>query len=165
MNKLAAMLIMVVLGFILVRTGVLKVEDSRAFSALTVYVLQPALILKAFQLELTQERLNGFLFGLAFSMGVFALWVVAVTLIKKPLHLDAIDQTTLVYPNTGNLFLNTNVLFLLIVNLFTFFPESGIGDTDAGSVIDRCFSGSDHGSNSEGHRNAVVFLCADSCCV
>lgn len=103
MSKLAAMLIVVLLGIVVVRTKLLSPKDSKIISTLTVYILQPAMIIYAFELELTAERIRGFTVGLAFSMIVYIVWIVGVTALKKPLGMDAIDQTTLIYSNVGNL--------------------------------------------------------------
>ena len=103
MSKLLSMLIMVCLGIVIVRIGMVSSDDSRVLSSLVVYVLQPALIIHAFQLEMTAERLHGFLFTLAICMGVFIVWIILSFLTQKPLGLDSIDRTTLVYPNVGNL--------------------------------------------------------------
>ena len=103
MSRLASMLIMVCLGIIIVRLGVVKAADSKAFSALTVYVLQPALIIYCFELDLTKERKNGFIFALVFCILVYIIWVLITKLLKTPLKWNAIDQATLIYSNAGNL--------------------------------------------------------------
>ena len=104
-SKLASMMLIVVVGFVIVRVGLLKRSDSRPFSLLTVYVLQPCLIVSAFQIELTKDRLAGFLAVLVFSTLVYLVWVLAARLLRKPLHLDEIMETTLIYSNVGNLIL------------------------------------------------------------
>ena len=68
MSKLVSMMAMACLGILIVRVGLVSTEDSRAFSALTVYVLQPALIFSSFHLELTAQRRNGFFAAVAVSM-------------------------------------------------------------------------------------------------
>ena len=57
------MMIMAVVGYALVRLHALKQEDSRVLSVLLIRVLQPCLILRAFQIELTPDRMQGFLFA------------------------------------------------------------------------------------------------------
>ncbi len=102
-SKLTSMLLMVLLGFLAVKLRIITPQDSKALSALVVYVLQPALIIHAFRIDLTPERLWGFLFGAAVSICIFILWIALSFLLKKPLHLSPVDQTTLVYSNAGNL--------------------------------------------------------------
>ena len=78
-------------------------RDSAVLSRLTVYILQPCLICRAFQIELTPERLNGFLCALVFGTAVYIIWILALGLLKKPLRLDAVDRCSLIYSNVGNL--------------------------------------------------------------
>ncbi len=103
MSKLAAMLTMVAVGWLAVRFHVIQGRDSAVLSRLTVYILQPCLICRAFQIELTPERLNGFLCALVFGTAVYIIWILALGLLKKPLRLDAVDRCSLIYSNVGNL--------------------------------------------------------------
>ena len=103
MSKLAAMLTMVAVGWLAVRFRVIQGRDSAVLSRLTVYILQPCLICRAFQIELTPERLNGFLCALVFGTAVYIIWILALGLLKKPLRLDAVDRCSLIYSNVGNL--------------------------------------------------------------
>ena len=66
------MMIMAVVGYALVRLHALKQEDSRVLSVLLIRVLQPCLILRAFQIELTPDRMQGFLFALYTLVGFVA---------------------------------------------------------------------------------------------
>ena len=103
MSKLAAMLTMVAVGWLAVRFRIIQSRDSAVLSRLTVYILQPCLICRAFQIELTPERLNGFLCALVFGTAVYIIWILALGLLKKPLRLDAVDRCSLIYSNVGNL--------------------------------------------------------------
>ncbi|MBQ9065351.1 MAG: AEC family transporter [Blautia sp.] len=104
-SRLSSMMLYVVVGYIIVKIGLLKSEDSKPFSKLVVYVLQPCLIVHSFQIELTPERLKGYLAVLVFSTLTYILWIALSAVLRKTMHLDPIDQTTLVYSNVGNLVL------------------------------------------------------------
>lgn len=104
-SKLASMMLYVVIGFLSVRFGVLKVADSKPLSTLTVYILTPCLLLTAFQIDLTPDRLWGFIGAAAFSTVSFLVYILMAHFLKKPFHFTPVDQATLVYPNVGNLIL------------------------------------------------------------
>ena len=55
------------------------------------------------QIDLTPERLNGFLCALILGIVTYVFWIAALGLLKKPLRLDAVDRCTLIYSNVGNL--------------------------------------------------------------
>ena len=103
MSKLAAMLLMVAVGYLSVKFHVIESKDSVTLSRLTVYILQPCLICRAFQIDLTPERLHGFLCALILGISVYVIWIVSLALLKKPLKLDAVDRCSLIYSNVGNL--------------------------------------------------------------
>ena len=103
MSKLAAMMLMVIVGYGTVKFRVIESEDSKILSRLIVYILQPCLICRSFQIDLTPERLNGFLCALGLGFGTYIFWIAALELLKKPLKLDAIDRCSMIYSNVGNL--------------------------------------------------------------
>ena len=55
------------------------------------------------QIDLTPERLNGFLCALILGIVTYVFWIAALGLLKKPLRLDAVDRCNLIYSNVGNL--------------------------------------------------------------
>ena len=103
MSKLMAMMVMVAVGYAAVKLHVVESRDSRTLSRLTVYILQPCLICRSVQIDLTPERLNGFLCALILGIVTYVFWIAALGLLKKPLRLDAVDRCTLIYSNVGNL--------------------------------------------------------------
>lgn len=105
LSKLISMMLMAIVGYALVRLGLLKQEDRRVLSILLVYVLQPCLIARSLQIDLTPERVQGFLYSSAFAAATMLLSLLVSELLKKHLALDAIDRSTLIYANVGNLLL------------------------------------------------------------
>ena len=102
-SKLASMMLMVVVGFAIVRLGIMKVEDSKPISTLIVFVLTPCLIIRAFQIDLTPARLEGFFASVLFMAASYVVWILLAKMLKKPLKISPIDEATLVYTNVGNL--------------------------------------------------------------
>ena len=103
MSKLMAMMVMVAVGYAAVKLHVVESGDSRTLSRLTVYILQPCLICRSVQIDLTPGRLNGFLCALILGVVTYVFWIAALGLLKKPLRLDAVDRCNLIYSNVGNL--------------------------------------------------------------
>ena len=103
LSKLISMMLMAIVGYVLVKLDVLHKEDSRAISVLLVYVLQPCLVLHSLQIELTPNRLHGFIFGTVFAFLSMFLSILFAGAVRKPLHLDGIDRASLTYANVGNL--------------------------------------------------------------
>lgn len=122
MSKLAAMLVMVAVGWLSVRFRIIETRDSAVLSRLTVYILQPCMICRAFQIQLTPERLSGFLCALVFGTAVYIFWILALGLLKKPLRLDAVDRSSLIYSNVGNLALP--VIYMILGSEYVFYASA-----------------------------------------
>ena len=60
-GKIAALFIVMFLGFVLVKTGICRSDDSRILSRLSVYIVVPCSILSAFQVSCSPSILNGLL--------------------------------------------------------------------------------------------------------
>ena len=99
------MMIMAVVGYALVRLHALKQEDSRVLSVLLIRVLQPCLILRAFQIELTPDRMQGFIFATVASTISMLISIAFAKAMEKPLGFDPVDRASLTYANVGNLIL------------------------------------------------------------
>ena len=103
LEKLLSMMLMALVGYVLVKMGTLRQEDTRVISVLLAFVLQPCLILHSLQIEMTPERLRGFVFGAVLAACTMAVSILFSALTKKPLRLDGIDCASLIYANVGNL--------------------------------------------------------------
>ena len=121
-SKLTSMMLFVIVGFILVRIHLLKVEDSQPLSTLMVYIMQPCLIINAFQIEITPERLHNYLIAIVFSSSAFILWILLTLILRKPLKLSPVVQATLAYPNVGNLILP--VVSMVLGNEMVFYASA-----------------------------------------
>ena len=104
-EKIGSLSVLIILGFIAVRFGIMKFEDSKVLSAWALYFLTPCAMLDAFQYEFTAEKLTGMGIALLGSLIVVAVFGVLTQLLKKSLRLSPVDTTSLEYPNAGNFML------------------------------------------------------------
>ena len=102
-KQIAAMLLMVFMGFAIVRMKLLSAQDSRVLSAVALYIICPCMMLDAYQLDCTPERMQGLILSLAAAAFALGIGIVINLLIKKPLALDPVEQTSALYSNSGNL--------------------------------------------------------------
>lgn len=105
MQSIMTMFIWVAVGYIVVKAGLVTVENSKVLSSLTVYVFCPCMIFNAFQIELTEERIFGLIAAVLFAFAVYFVWIALSKILRKPLKLDPVDEASLVYGNVGNLVL------------------------------------------------------------
>ena len=101
-HKIAGLSIIIFLGFLTVRLGVLRFEDSKALSTVALYVLTPCAMLDAFQYPFSADKLSGMgvsLLACLIAVAVFALLTLPA---KRLLHLSVVETCSLEYPNAGN---------------------------------------------------------------
>ena len=60
-EQIVKLFIILMIGFIMVKIGLLKVSDSKSISVLLVYLVLPCMIVNSFQIEYTPEVLKGFI--------------------------------------------------------------------------------------------------------
>lgn len=104
-SKLSSMILLTLAGLLFVRLKILKTDDSHAFSRLIISVLQPCLIIRAFQVDLTRDRIFGFVSSLIFGFIVYIIWIFLSMFLKRVFSLNKVEEMTLIYGNIGNLIL------------------------------------------------------------
>ncbi len=102
-KQIAAMLLMVLMGYAVVRLRLLKAEDSAPLAAVALYIVGPCMMLDAFQVEFSAEKLHGLFLSLAAAALSQSLAIALIALVRRPLKLDPVEQASAIYSNGGNL--------------------------------------------------------------
>ena len=71
MQQIAQLFLILLMGYAVVKTGLLKASDSKVLSVVFVYLVMPCVVLNAFQIKDTPEIRT----GLLYSMGVTKTWI------------------------------------------------------------------------------------------
>ena len=103
MQKICILFLMMAGGYVIVRAGLIKAQDSRALSIVAIYLVQPCVIIKAFQIEFTSQVRQGFLLSVGAAILIHVILLLANTLFTRLFRLDPIEQASVIYPNSGNL--------------------------------------------------------------
>lgn len=102
-GKIAQLFVFMFLGFISVKVRLLKSEDSSALSKMLLYILTPAIVLEAFDVDMTPEIMKGFLLSLMAAILVHFLLLVIDFFYKKTLRPGVVERACAMYSNCGNL--------------------------------------------------------------
>lgn len=102
-GKILSMALMMLIGAVLVRCGILESDDSRVLSALSLYIILPCVILTSFQVDFTPEVKSGLLLALAAAVIIHIALILLNILLGGLLRLDAVEQASIIYSNAGNL--------------------------------------------------------------
>lgn len=103
LGKIASLFIIMLAGYLIVRCGFLRAEDSQVLSVLSLYLICPCSIISAFQIDSSPELRSGLMLALVAGLVIQLALVVVTTLLKKPLKLEPVEQTSIIYSNSGNL--------------------------------------------------------------
>ena len=102
-EEIAAMALAAVVGWAVVRIGLFEAKESEVISRIAVYICSPCIVVSAFQIEISAEKVTGLFlaFGAAVLVHVFLILVMRAS--KKPLGLQKIERASVIYTNAANL--------------------------------------------------------------
>ena len=102
-HKILSLALIMAAGWALVKSRAMTQADSRSLSALLVHLVLPCSIFSAFQMERTPQVAKGLALAMLAAVLLHLLMIAVTRLLKKPLHLSAVEQPSVLYTNAGNL--------------------------------------------------------------
>lgn len=102
-EEIVVLFLMGLVGFLTVKSGKFKEEDSRIISNMVVYICSPCVIVNAFQIDFTTDKLKGFLLAVGACILVHVILIGGGRLLAGPLHFNGIEKASVEYSNAGNL--------------------------------------------------------------
>ncbi|OOF49641.1 autotransporter [Rodentibacter trehalosifermentans] len=102
-NKIIELTLVVLMGYGLVKAKLLKSEDSKPLSIIGLYIISPAVMIEAFQIDYTPEILRGLMLSLAMAIFLQLILIATGSLLKRLFKLDPIEHAASIYSNSGNL--------------------------------------------------------------
>ncbi len=102
-NEISVLFLMMGLGFLLVKTKVLKAADSRVLSMVLIWLIGPAVVLRSFQIDFTPEVRDRFLVAVCTAIAVNLVLMFITWGYGRLFGLDAVERSSIMYANAGNL--------------------------------------------------------------
>ena len=103
MKQIAELFLMILMGYVMVKAGIVKDEDSKVISKVVLYLIVPCVIIGAFQVDYSMERVASLLLVMAASLLLQVLLLFFTWLTGKIFHLNEVEFTSIYYSNSGNL--------------------------------------------------------------
>ena len=103
MQQIAQLFLILLMGYAVVKTGLLKASDSKVLSVVFVYLVMPCVVLNAFQIKDTPEIRTGLLYSMGIAVGMHVVFLFLNALFRKVLKLDAVEQVNIIYSNAAAL--------------------------------------------------------------
>lgn len=104
-KKIFSMLLIILSGFILVKIKLIRVEESRVLSMLTLYLIMPCSVFSALIVDYDPQIWHGLMLAVLTAALIHA-WMIGLSwLLSHVLGLSGVEQASIVYSNAGNLIL------------------------------------------------------------
>lgn len=102
-RQIAELFIMIFLGIILVKSNLLKQNDSKVLSTVVLYIVNPCVIINAFQIDYSEDIKNGLILSFGMAIVIHIVYIAFTKIIGKLFSLDGVERATIIYTNAGNL--------------------------------------------------------------
>ncbi|MCK3657539.1 autotransporter [Pasteurellaceae bacterium Pebbles2] len=102
-SKITELTLIVLLGYALVKAKLLQPKDTFPLSVVGVYIISPAVMIRAFQIDYTPELLRGLMLSLGMAVLLHIILILMGVLLKRLFKLDPIEHAAAIYSNSGNL--------------------------------------------------------------
>ena len=103
MEQILELFLMILMGFIIVKAGIVTDEDSKVLSKIVLYLIIPCVIINAFQVNYTPETVHGLLIAFIASVMLQILLLIIVSFMGKLFCLNEVEIASIYYSNSGNL--------------------------------------------------------------
>lgn len=100
-NRLLSLFIIIIIGFAVIRSGLVKASEIRSISMLSLYIVCPFAVMNAFEVNCTPEILGGMLLAVVFAVLTHVVFIIAMRLLRQPLKLSDIERASVIYSNAG----------------------------------------------------------------
>ena len=98
-QKIAQLFLMMLMGWGIVKAGLVKTEDSRVLSVILVYIVTPCVIFRAFMIDDPGSAMKSLLFTFVIAIAIHLFYILVTALLRKPLKMDVAEQASVIYTN------------------------------------------------------------------
>lgn len=102
-RQIAQLFIIMFFGYVLVKFKIVKTEDSKVLSAITLYLIIPCVIINAFQIEYSADVRDGLILAFAAAFVVHILFIAITRVLGKIFSFNSVERASIIYTNAGNL--------------------------------------------------------------
>lgn len=103
MQQIVQLFLMIFMGYLIVKTGLVRDDDSKVLSKIILYLIVPCVIINAFQVDYTTDTVKGLLIAFAASVLTQVVLLIVISAAGKLLHLNEVEIASVYYSNSGNL--------------------------------------------------------------
>lgn len=101
--KIIQFFFIMILGFVIVKAKLAKSEDSTVLSKLSLYLFMPAVIINAFNIEITDDIIRGLIIAFLVAILIHIVLLLLDFILKKYFKTTNVERASIMYSNAGNL--------------------------------------------------------------
>ncbi len=102
-KKIAELFLILFAAAAMVKAGLLKSEDSRVLSRITLYFITPCVLFNSFQEELTPEIRQGLLIAAGLALGIQLVYFLIAGILRRVWKATEVERASIIFTNAGNL--------------------------------------------------------------
>ena len=91
-RQLAVLFLIMGCGFLLVKLHLVRSQESRTLSVITLYLIMPCVIIGAFQIDYSREIRNGFLLALLAAVLIHVILFLLCRVLGKFLKFSSVER-------------------------------------------------------------------------
>ncbi len=101
--KIVQLFAFMLLGFLIVKLKLVKSEDAVVLSKISIYILMPATIISAYNVEVTEAISGGLILAFAAAFAIHLLLLLIDFIYKNTLRPSGAERASAMYSNAGNI--------------------------------------------------------------
>ena len=102
-KQIIQMFIMILFGYLMVKSKTIKTEDSKTISALLLYVIIPCSLINSFAIEATPDKVQGLMYSFVGAILVHLVFLIVSEVFGKIFGFMPIEKASIIYSNAGNM--------------------------------------------------------------
>ena len=83
------------MGYVIVKLGLVTDDDSKILSKIVLYIVIPCVMINAFQIDYTPDKVQGMFLALVASVVLQVLLLIAVWIMGKIFHLNEVEVASM----------------------------------------------------------------------
>lgn len=103
MGQIGQLFLMILMGYVLVKSGLLKAKDSRTISVIVLYLVIPCTIINSFQVDYNIKTRNGLILSVIAAIFIHIIFFALTKILGSIFKFNSIEKASIIYSNAGNL--------------------------------------------------------------
>lgn len=102
-KQILELFFVIFLGWLIVKTHILKAKDSQVLSKVLIYLINPCVMISSFQIKNTPQVSKGVIMSILLAFFIHIILLIITSIVVLLFKLNNIENASIMYSNSGNL--------------------------------------------------------------